>query len=415
MTLLRSLNQLQLYSSKLVHTNLFRTTTKYSLIRNTGNYQRNQSLQNALRRFTTNDASNTGSIRNQKIIGYWLAGCAGLTFATVCIGGITRLTESGLSMVDWHPFKEVPPSSKEAWESEFEKYKQYPEWKVKNQEITLEQFKWIWFMEYAHRTLGRTIGAVYFLPMAFFWYKKWFNKPMKIRTLIFGSILGFQGFLGWYMVKSGLEEKTVYNHEPRVSQYRLAAHLGTAMVFYSLIFWNALTNLLPNPQATQLPKITSSLVKFKRLTMMSKLLVFTTAISGAFVAGLDAGLVYNTWPKMADRWIPSDMFRHNPLWKNFFENATTVQFDHRHLAEATSLFILAVWAYSLKLKLPPRARMASNLLAACVLAQATLGICTLLYHVPVELASAHQAGALTTLSVALWLSQELKWIKRIPK
>ena len=238
---------------------------------------------------------------------------------------------------------------------------------------------------------------------------------MKVRTIIFGSILGFQGFLGWYMVKSGLEEKKEYTHEPRVSQYRLAAHLGTAMAFYSLLFWNAMTNLMPTPAPSQLPPVTSGLLKFKRITMTSKLLVFVTAISGAFVAGLDAGLVYNTWPKMADRWIPSDLLRQQPLWKNFFENATTVQFDHRHLAEATALFILAAWAYSLKLKLPRRARIASNLLAATVLAQATLGIYTLLNHVPTELASAHQAGALTTLSVALWLSKELKWVKRVAK
>lgn len=238
---------------------------------------------------------------------------------------------------------------------------------------------------------------------------------MKVRSLIFGGILGFQGFLGWYMVKSGLEEKAVYTHEPRVSQYRLAAHLGTAMVFYSLLFWNALTHLLPNPPASTLPAITSGLLKFKRLTMTSKLLVFTTAISGAFVAGMDAGLTYNTWPKMADTWIPSDLMRLEPKWRNFTENATTVQFDHRHLAEATAVFILSAWAYSLKLKLPKRARLASNLLAAAVLAQATLGIFTLLYHVPTELASAHQAGALTTLSIALWLSRELKWIKRVPK
>jgi len=269
-------------------------------------------------------------------------------------------------------------------------------------------------MEYGHRSLGRIIGAAYFLPMAFFWYKKWFNKGMKVRSIIFGGLLAFQGLLGWYMVKSGLEEKEVYTHQPRVSQYRLAAHLGTAMVFYSLIFWNALTNISPQPPK-QLPTITLGLLKLKKLVMTNKLLVFTTAISGAFVAGLDAGLTYNSWPKMADRWIPSDILAQSPVWKNFFENATTVQFDHRHLGELTGLMILGTWAYSLKLKLPPRARLASHALAVCVLAQVTLGICTLLYMVPTELAAAHQAGALTTLSVALWLSKELKWIKRLPK
>lgn len=132
----------------------------------------NQLFQNVVRRFAASEAavSEATLARRQKIIGYWLAGCAGLTFATVCAGGITRLTESGLSMVDWHPFKEIPPKSKEDWEAEFEKYKQFPEWKVKNREITLEQFKFIWHMEYGHRSLGRIIGAAYFLPMAAFWF-----------------------------------------------------------------------------------------------------------------------------------------------------------------------------------------------------------------------------------------------------
>ena len=147
---------------------LLRNTLTKSSTRPTSN----QLFQNVVRRFAATKASvsEATTLRRQKIIGTWLAGCAGLTFATIWAGGITRLTESGLSMVDWHPFKEVPPHGKEAWEAEFEKYKQYPEWKVKNQEITLEQFKWIWHMEYGHRSLGRFIGAAYFLPMALFWF-----------------------------------------------------------------------------------------------------------------------------------------------------------------------------------------------------------------------------------------------------
>lgn len=237
---------------------------------------------------------------------------------------------------------------------------------------------------------------------------------MKIRSVIFGSLLGFQGFLGWYMVKSGLEDKEVFSHEPRVSHYRLASHLGTAMVFYSLLFWSGLTNMFPN-NPPNLPEITSSLKKFRGMVHGSKLLIFTTALSGALVAGLDAGLVYNSWPKMADRWIPSDLFAQKPWFKNIIENATTVQFDHRHLGEFTGLFILGMWAYSLKLKLPRRARIASHLLATAVLAQVTLGILTLLYYVPTVLASAHQTNAMVTLTSALWLSKELKWIKKVVK
>lgn len=237
---------------------------------------------------------------------------------------------------------------------------------------------------------------------------------MKIRASIFGSILAFQGLLGWYMVKSGLEEKQEYAHDPRVSQYRLASHLGTAMVFYSLLFWNGLVNMFPNPPK-DLPTITKSLAKFRRAVHVSKLLVFTTAMSGALVAGLDAGLVYNSWPKMADRWIPSDLFAKQPTWKNFFENATTVQFDHRHLGEFTGVFVLGMWAYSLKLKLPRRARVAVHFLALATVLQITLGIYTLLNYVPTKLAASHQANALLTLTASLWLSKELQWIRRVAK
>ncbi|KAF7494666.1 Cytochrome c oxidase assembly protein COX15 -like protein [Sarcoptes scabiei] len=351
-------------------------------------------------------------IKRKKYIGYWLLTCAGLTFVTVCVGGITRLTESGLSMVDWHPFKEVPPFNEKQWQEEFEKYKQFPEFKVKNKDITLNQFKSIWYMEYFHRMLGRTIGSVYFIPAAIFWAMKWFDRGTKIRVGIFGTLLGFQGFLGWYMVKSGLTEKEVYTHEPRVSQYRLAAHLGTAFVFYSLIFYNALVNLIP--VESMLP-ITKQLLRFKLMIGYSKMMIFFTALSGAFVAGLDAGLVYNSWPKMADRWIPSDLLRQQPLWKNFFENPTCVQFNHRHLGEITGTLVLGLWAYSLRLKLPKRARLATNLLALAMVAQITLGVTALLQYVPIEIASAHQANALLTLSLALWLSKELRWVKRIAK
>lgn len=213
------------------------------------------------------------------------------------------------------------------------------------------------------------------------------------------------------MVKSGLEEKKVYEHVPRVSQYRLASHLGVAIVFYSLVFTNALNHIFPVQQG----QINSSLIRLKSLNGFAKLFIFTTALSGALVAGLDAGLTYNSWPKMADRWIPSDLLSKVPTWKNFFENETTVQFQHRHLGEFTGLFVLGMWAYSLRVKMPRRARIAINLLAIAVTAQMTLGVLTLLYMVRTDLASAHQANAMTTLSMALWLSSELRWIKKLPK
>jgi cytochrome c oxidase assembly protein subunit 15 len=334
-----------------------------------------------------------------------------MTFATVILGGITRLTNSGLSMVDWHPFKEFPPLTRDQWIREFDKYKQFPEFKIRNKDITLEEFKWIWNMEYIHRSLGRAIGAVYFIPAALFWYKKWFTKAMKPRVVMFGALLAFQGLLGWHMVKSGLEEQTQYQRDPKVSHYRLAAHLGTAFAFYSLLLWSGLTHLLP-PLQTQYSR---QMLLFKRFTHTTKALVFVTALSGALVAGLDAGLDYNSFPKMADRWIPTDILSMSPKWKNFFENATTVQFDHRFFGELVFCVVTGLWLYSRRLPLNARTRLAVNCLMATTLLQVGLGITTLLLYVPKTLAASHQSGALTVLSTAIWLSHELKLLKRIPK
>ena len=313
----------------------------------------------------------------RKSIGIWLLACSGVTFGTVIVGGVTRLTHSGLSMVDWHPFKEFPPTSHSQWIEEFEKYKQFPEYKVTNKDMTLDQFKWIWYMEFAHRTLGRTIGALFFIPATFFWYKKWLTKAMKKRTLIFGALLGFQGLLGWYMVKSGLEEKQEFQREPRVSHYRLAAHLGTAFVFYSLLLWSSLTHLLP-PQPTQ---VTQKLRVFRRFAHSTKAIVFLTALSGAFVAGLDAGLVYNSWPLMADKWIPDDINAKNSFWENIFENPTTVQFNHRMLGEVVFCAVAGLWVFSRRLNLNPRTRLAINSLMFVTLIKVRLGIANLIYYV----------------------------------
>lgn len=351
------------------------------------------------------------SSKARKIVGVWLMTCGGITFTTVIIGGITRLTNSGLSIVDWHLFKEFPPFNSQQWFQEFEKYKMFPEFQITNKDITLEEFKWIWNMEYIHRTLGRTIGAIYFIPATIFWYKKWFNKSMKKRVILFGGLLAFQGLLGWYMVKSGLEHKDEYIRQPKVSHYRLAAHLGTAFAFYSLLLWSGLTHLLP-PLQTQ---STKQLLVFKRLTHLTKAVVFITALSGALVAGLEAGLVYNSFPKMADRWIPTDILSLSPKWKNFTENTTTVQFDHRLLGEIVFCTVTGLWIYSTRLPLNRRTRLAVNCLMAATVIQVGLGIATLLYYVPKTLAASHQTGALTLLSTAIWLSHELKLLKRIPK
>nr|SVE80069.1 EOG090X04TT [Daphnia magna] len=352
------------------------------------------------------------TLQQSKWIGRWLGTCAGMCFGAVVIGGLTRLTESGLSMVEWSAFGERPPLSQEDWEREFEKYKQFPEYKLLKKGINLEEFKFIWHMEYGHRMWGRLIGAMFVIPAAIFWKKGYFNSALKKRVLIYGTLIGCQGLLGWYMVKSGLEDRFHGEADiPRVSQYRLASHLGSAFVLYSLFLWTSLHHLIP----AKVMEVSKAAIKFKRLVHFSKGIVFLTAISGAFVAGLDAGLVYNSYPLMAGRLLPEDWMALSPAIRNFTENPSTVQFDHRSLGHFTVLLLSTVWLISRRIVLPTRARYAANALAAMAWMQASLGIATLLFYVPTPLASSHQAGSLVLLSTALWLSHELKNMKYIPK
>lgn len=355
-----------------------------------------------------NILANSG-IRGSRLVGYWLLGVGGLTTSTVLLGGVTRLTKSGLSMVDWHLFNEFPPKGQLQWTKEFEKYKQFPEFKYRNSEISMQDFKWIWYMEYVHRSFGRLIGLSFFVPAAYFGYKGYFKGRVKYMVAALGGLILFQGGLGWYMVKSGLEEKPKDYAEPRVSHIRLASHLGTAFLFYSLTFLTAMHHLLPPDTVTK----TLNLLKFKKCAYGLTGAVFTTALSGALVAGMEAGLTYNSWPKMADRWIPTDLFAKTPLWKNFLDNSTTVQFDHRWLGQLTFLLASGTWLYSRRLPLTPRLRAASSLVMLLACFQLSLGVSTLLLYVPKHLAATHQSGALALLTSSLWLSHELKLVRRL--
>lgn len=364
------------------------------------------------RKNTTVTLNSNVSVNNRKI-GFWLAGCSGMVVGAVVLGGVTRLTESGLSMVDWKLIKDmVPPKNEQEWQDEFEKYKQFPEWKYlnKDKQMTLEQFKFIFYMEWAHRMWGRLTGLVFLLPAAYFWKKGYFNSAMKKRIGVFSILLGFQGFLGWYMVKSGLNEPEKQTDIPRVSQYRLAAHLGSAFLLYVGFLWSSLTHLLPNRN-----EVPMNAKQLRTITMRSHgllTLIFATAVAGAFVAGLDAGLVYNSFPKFADRWIPTDLWTIEPKWKNFFENTTMVQFQHRMLAMGT-LTAICLYAFSMRrVNISPRARLALNTLVGMSFVQVGLGIATLLYYVPTSLGALHQSGSLALLSFGIWLATELK---RIPK
>ncbi|XP_011871568.1 PREDICTED: cytochrome c oxidase assembly protein COX15 homolog [Vollenhovia emeryi] len=298
------------------------------------------------------------SSKSDKIVGSWLLTCGGMVFVAVALGGVTRLTESGLSMVTWKLLGEKMPRTEAQWTSEFERYKQFPEYKITNHSMTLEEFKRIWWMEYLHRTWGRLIGAVFIIPAGYFWYKGMLQRGIKKRVVILGSLIGLQGLMGWYMVKSGLEDRfTEPSDVPRVSQYRLAAHLGLALFLYTLFLYNGLRLLIPAQKLTaEFSGTTSNTLKalrrFKGLIHATKGLIFVTALSGALVAGMDAGLIYNTFPKMADKWIPDEILAISPVLRNFTENAATVQFDHRILGITTLALITCLGVLSRKHQLP---------------------------------------------------------------
>ncbi|XP_017761845.1 PREDICTED: cytochrome c oxidase assembly protein COX15 homolog [Eufriesea mexicana] len=360
--------------------------------------------------------------KSDKIVGHWLLTCSGMVFVAVTLGGITRLTESGLSMVTWKLLGEKMPTTENQWHMEFEHYKQFPEYQINNQNMTLEEFKRIWWMEYLHRTWGRLIGAVFIVPATYFWVKGMLKPGMKVRVAVLGSLIGLQGLMGWYMVKSGLEDRFVEPSDvPRVSQYRLAAHLGMAFILYTGFLYNALDHLVPAKKLdltntnVNIDNLKSKLKRFRILVHSTKGLVFFTALSGAFVAGMDAGLIYNTFPKMANKWIPDDIFTVSPTWKNFTENPTTVQFDHRILGITTLSLITYIAFASRKYKLPGNAKKAILAVLGAGYLQVLLGISTLVHHVPLSLAASHQSGSLIVLSTMIWLCHELKYLKYVLK
>ncbi|KAE9554204.1 hypothetical protein FO519_002568 [Halicephalobus sp. NKZ332] len=364
------------------------------------------------RRFLGESLTNASvTSKSRKAIGFWLLGCAGMTYGAVALGGVTRLTESGLSMVNWDLFKTMkPPFSNKEWEEEFEKYKQFPEYKFKGgEEMTLNEFKFIWTMEYLHRMWGRAIGIAFLVPCAYFWIRGRFNPGMKKRMFLAGSLLIAQGGIGWWMVKSGLDPSNNSDKDvPRVSQYRLATHLTMAFVLYSIYLWTGLSHVLTPSDHSKIAKIG----KLRGLAHGSKTLIFTTAIIGAFVAGLDAGLVYNSWPKYADKWIPEHLMSKEPVWRNFFENQVTVQFLHRNMAYLTLASVTMTWLIGRRMALSRRAKMALHGLMLMGYTQAILGISTLVYHVPVWLAALHQSGSMALITFAMWFTSE---IRRIPK
>ncbi|PFH52613.1 hypothetical protein AMATHDRAFT_139612 [Amanita thiersii Skay4041] len=385
---------------------------------------------------TKPDASSTPNTQLPTLpprsVGSWLMFSSTLVFAVIVVGGVTRLTESGLSITEWRPITGVlPPLSQEEWVEEFNKYKNTPEFKLMNNSISMEDFKSIFYMEWGHRILGRIIGIAFVCPLAYFSLRKKISSSLARRLFGLALLIGAQGALGWYMVKSGLEDSFMNTPGavPRVSQYRLAAHLGTALVLYAGMFgtglaaikdwkyskgvaWSGMKTDIPFQTVLNHPIVCT----FKRQAWALTGLVFLTALSGAFVAGLDAGLLYNEFPLMGGRLAPPSDELFSPAyakredksdmwWRNILENPTTTQFDHRVLAMTTYASTAMLFAKTLqpavRAALPPLTRVATAAAFAMANVQVLLGISTLLYLVPVPLATSHQAGSVALLSAMI--------------
>ena len=298
-------------------------------------------------------------------------------------------------MVDWRPLMGIlPPLTDAEWQRVFELYQQSPEFIKVNSDFGVEEFKGIFWLEYLHRLLGRTIGIVFLLPFTWFIARGYIQAREWPKYLAMFVLGGLQGVLGWYMVKSGLVDV------PHVSQYRLTAHLFAAFLIYAYMFWVAMSLLHPNNVPRKHEWYPKTLALF--------MLVSVTVISGGFVAGLKAGKIYNTFPMMGDHWGPPGLMALEPFWRNFFDNMATVQFDHRLLAITTFILVIAYWFAARKAQLPARARRAVHALLHTAVLQVALGIATLLLAVPVMLGAAHQGVAMLLFTVALYLVHALR-------
>jgi cytochrome c oxidase assembly protein subunit 15 len=389
--------------------------------------------------------------KNRPIVVWLLLGCF-LIFAMVIIGGMTRLTNSGLSMVEWNLFMgSVPPTSEADWQELFDKYKQYPEYKLVNFNISVDEFKSIFYWEYSHRMFGRLIGLVFIIPFLWFWIKGKISKELMPKLLIILAMGAFQGFLGYWMVESGLVK------DPDVSHYRLAAHLTTAFLTFAYTFWVALglvygksvirrpepveggnrkseileedartqssdsdqinpaighrslSEVEGRPSAQNLNSNKPSIYKWIRVLLV---VLVIQIVWGAYVAGLNAGKVYNTWPKMGDKWIADGVTAMTPWWHNFIEGLAGVQFVHRYLAYVVVGLVLFIFFKGKRMNLFVSQRRGLNALLIAVGVQFFLGIFTLLYGVPLWLGVVHQLGAFFLLGATVYV---LHRFQQLPK
>jgi cytochrome c oxidase assembly protein subunit 15 len=330
---------------------------------------------------------------NDKLIARWLLTCAVVIFGMILLGGVTRLTDSGLSMVEWQPLMGIiPPLSHNDWQQLFLKYQQFPEYQQINLGMTMGEFKVIFMYEYLHRVLGRLIGLLFFIPFVYFFLTRRISPQLLPKLLLMLLLGGCQGLMGWYMVKSGLIDV------PHVSQYRLTAHLGLAIAIYGFIVWTALglINKPSNqPSGLGMPACIISGM------------IFLMILSGGLVAGTRAGYAYSTWPLMGDSFIPAGLYDMSPIWLSAFENITTIQFNHRMFAYVIALLLVSFSVFALKKNISENVRIGIYSMLFLLLVQITLGISTLIFHVPVAIAAAHQIGSVALLTATLFVSHSL--------
>jgi cytochrome c oxidase assembly protein subunit 15 len=344
-------------------------------------------------------AAQRGSPRaDARAVATWLLACCVLVFAMVVVGGVTRLTHSGLSITEWQPIVgTVPPLTAADWSEAFLKYQATPEYQQVNRGMTLEAFKRIFWWEYAHRLLGRAIGAVFLLPLL--WFLARGRVPPGLGPRLFAVFVlgGLQGAMGWYMVQSGLVD------DPRVSQLRLTAHLGLAFVIIGTMLWTALSLLRGAPDADAARR-----APLRRFALALCALVFAMVLAGGLVAGIRAGFAYNTFPLMNGAVVPPEILLMDPWYANFASNMATVQFDHRAIAWLLAVIVPVFWWRVVRSTSAPAARRGASLLLAMFAVQAALGIATLLLVVPLPLAAAHQAGAVLLFAAALNAAHALR-------
>ncbi len=336
---------------------------------------------------------------SRRQIALWLFVCSAMVFAILVVGGVTRLTHSGLSIVEWQPIIGImPPLNQAEWDEAFDKYKQTPEFQKVNHQMSLDQFKGIFFWEYLHRLLGRLVGAVFLLPFLYFAWRRRIDPPLMLKLLGIFLLGAAQGAMGWFMVKSGLVD------DPRVSQYRLTAHLSLAFLIFLSMMWVGLG--LRAARAVE-PR-DCALRGLQRFGFWLALLAFYMVVSGGFVAGIRAGKAYNTFPLMNGHVLPPESFLIEPWHLNFFNNMALVQFDHRAGAWLMAILVPWFWLKTRSAAVSAMVRQLSNLLLVLVAVQISLGIATLLLAVPVALGAAHQGGAMAVFGVLIWLNHELR-------